>query len=380
MIKQCIENQLKHQTYSPEDAILMVDEIKDFHFTDVKTKERLIQSGQAHYSTMLSKESLPTEMQMEVFEQSLERYKDKIAYGVMYLANNIQMKMNSQKKNEIVLISLIRAGLPLGVSIQRYFRSEGVKSTHYGVSIIRDKGIDSVAMKAIIKAHPNAFIAFIDGWIGKGAISRQLSGSCIDLGIRRYFYALSDPTRDLTNDAPYKEDWLIPFGILGSVVSGLLSRTIYQEEPKLHGAIFFDDEEFKRKDVTQHYLKVIDKAILSRKEAFKTWNEQSNQYILEVLDGNDEPLGIAPKFSEHGILTLCKRIMAQFNVSKLNNVKPSIAEATRAVLRRVPEKVLVKDKNDPDVALLLNLCAKNGIEVGECDIAPYRAVTIIKNS
>ena len=342
MIKQCIENQLKHQTYSPEDAILMVDEIKDFHFTDVKTKERLIQSGQAHYSTMLSKESLPTEMQMEVFEQSLERYKDKIAYGVMYLASNIQMKMNSQKKNEIVLISLIRAGLPLGVSIQRYLRSEGVKSTHYGVSIIRDKGID--------------------------------------LGIRRYFYALSDPTRDLTNDAPYKEDWLIPFGILGSVVSGLLSRTIYQEEPKLHGAIFFDDEEFKKKDVTQHYLKVIDKAILSRKEAFKTWNEQSNQYILEVLDGNDEPLGIAPKFSEHGILTLCKRIMAQFNVSKLNNVKPSIAEATRAVLRRVPEKVLVKDKNDPDVALLLNLCAKNGVEVGECDIAPYRAVTIIKNS
>ena len=160
----------------------------------------------------------------------------------------------------------------------------------------------------------------------------------------------------------------------------MLSRTIYQEEPKLHGAIFFDDEEFKLKDVTQHYLNVIDKAISSRKEAFKTWNEQSNQYILEVLKGNDEPLGIAPKFSEHEMLKLCQKIMTQFNVSKLNNVKPSIAEATRAVLRRVPEKVLVKDKNDPDVALLLSLCTKNGVQVEEYDISPYRAVTIIKNS
>jgi len=80
------------------------------------------------------------------------------------------------------------------------------------------------------------------------------------------------------------------------------------------------------------------------------------------------------------MLKLCQKIMTQFNVSKLNNVKPSIAEATRAVLRRVPEKVLVKDKNDPDVALLLSLCAKNGVQVEEYDIAPYRAVTIIKNS
>lgn len=380
MIKQCIKNQLRHQTYSPEDVILMVDEIKNFEFTDIKTKERLIQSGQAHYSTMLSKESLPTAMQMDVFNQALERYKDKVAYGVMYLANSIQSKMHSIKKKEIVLISLIRAGLPLGVSIQRFFRQEGIKSTHYGVSIIRDKGIDEIAMNAIMKAHPKAFIAFIDGWVGKGAISQQLSDSCAKLSIHRYFYALSDPTPHITNDAPYKEDWLIPFGILGSVVSGLLSRTIYQEKPKMHGAIFFDDENFKKADVTQHYLDVIDEAVVRRKQEFKKWNEDANHYILEVLQGNDEPLGVAPKFYDSNVSKLCQSIMTTFNVSKLNNVKPSIAEATRAVLRRVPEKVLVKDKNDPDLALLIDLCNKNDVSIQEFDTSPYRAITIIKNS
>lgn len=380
MIKQCIENQKKHQTYSPDDVILLVDEIKNFKFTDVQKKEELIQSGKAHYSTMLSKESLPTPMQMAIFNQSLETYKDKIAYGVMYLSSNIQSKLASVKKEEVVLISLIRAGLPLGVSIQRFLKSEGVKSTHYGVSIIRDKGIDEVAMKAIMEAHPKAFIAFIDGWVGKGAITRQLSESCAKLGIPRYFYALSDPTRDLTNDAPYKEDWLIPFGILGSVVSGLLSRTVYQEKPKMHGAIFFDDDDFKKADVTQHYLSVIDQAIQRRKDTFKIWNNNSNQYIMDILEGNDEPLGIAPKFSEFTILELCRNIMKQFNVSKINNIKPSIAEATRAVLRRVPEKVLVKDKQDPDLVLLIELCRKNNVPVEVFDTSPYRAITIIKNS
>ena len=97
-----------------------------------------------------------------------------------------------------------------------------------------------------MREHPNAFITFVDGWIGKGAITRQLKKSCQQLGLQCYLYTLSDPTNDLTNDAPYSQDWLIPFGILGSVVSGLLSRTIYQETPRLHGAIYYDTLEYKQ--------------------------------------------------------------------------------------------------------------------------------------
>lgn len=379
LIQQCIQNQQKHQTYSPEDAILLIDEVKNFTFTDVKKKETLIQSGKAHYSSMLSKEALPTEMQMEVFHASLERYKDKIADGVMYLAKEFEIKRKELGYDEIVIVSLIRAGLPLGANIQRYLRKEGVKSVHYGISIIRDKGIDAVAMKAIMREHPNAFITFVDGWIGKGAITRQLKKSCQQLGLQCYLYTLSDPTNDLTNDAPYSQDWLIPFGILGSVVSGLLSRTIYQETPRLHGAIYYDTLEYKATDVTAYYLDVIEQAIKERKEQFNAWYGSENKPV-KVLQGNDEPIGVVPRYTEGNILSLCRFIMEHHNVAKINNIKPSIAEATRAVLRRVPEKVLVANKQDPDVALLLDLCKRNDVVVEEFNTTPYRAITIIKNS
>lgn len=379
LIQQCIQNQQKHQTYSPEDAILLIDEVKNFTFTDVKKKEVLIQSGKAHYSSMLSKEALPTEMQMEVFHASLERYKDKIADGVMYLAKEFEIKRKELGYDEIVIVSLIRAGLPLGANIQRYLRKEGVKSVHYGISIIRDKGIDAVAMKAIMREHPNAFITFVDGWIGKGAITRQLKKSCQQLGLQCYLYTLSDPTNDLTNDAPYSQDWLIPFGILGSVVSGLLSRTVYQETPRLHGAIYYDTLEYKATDVTAYYLDVIEQAIKERKEQFNAWYGSENKPV-KVLQGNDEPIGVAPRYTEGNILSLCRFIMEHHNVAKINNIKPSIAEATRAVLRRVPEKVLVANKQDPDVALLLDLCKRNDVVVEEFNTTPYRAITIIKNS
>lgn len=379
LIQQCIQNQQKHQTYSPEDAILLIDEVKNFTFTDVKKKETLIQSGKAHYSSMLSKEALPTEMQMEVFHASLERYKDKIADGVMYLAKEFEIKRKELGYDEIVIVSLIRAGLPLGANIQRCLRKEGVKSVHYGISIIRDKGIDAVAMKAIMREHQNAFITFVDGWIGKGAITRQLKKSCQQLGLQCYLYTLSDPTNDLTNDAPYSQDWLIPFGILGSVVSGLLSRTIYQETPRLHGAIYYDTLEYKATDVTAYYLDMIEQAIKERKEQFNAWYGSENKPV-KVLQGNDEPIGVAPRYTEGNILSLCQFIMEHHNVAKINNIKPSIAEATRAVLRRVPEKVLVANKQDPDVALLLDLCKRNDVVVEEFNTTPYRAITIIKNS
>jgi hypothetical protein len=40
-------------------------------------------------------------------------------------------------------------------------------------------------------------------------------------------------------------------------------------------------------------------------------------------------------------------IMGRENVRDVNRIKPGIAEATRAILRRVPNKVLVKDMDDP---------------------------------
>ena len=49
-------------------------------------------------------------------------------------------------------------------------------------------------------------------------------------------------------------------------------------------------------------------------------------------------------------------------------------------MRRVPEHVLVRSKNDPDVRLLMYLTDRAGIVVQEVgnDLGPYRAITVIK--
>ena len=63
-------------------------------------------------------------------------------------------------------------------------------------------------------------------------------------------------------------------------------------------------------------------------------------------------------------------------------MKPGIAEATRAVMRRVPEHILVQRLDDPNIRLLRHLADSRSISlqaVGET-IAPYRAITIIKKA
>jgi len=75
-------------------------------------------------------------------------------------------------------------------------------------------------------------------------------------------------------------------------------------------------------------------------------------------------------------------LATRFDIGNLNRVKPGIAEATRAVLRRVPDRVLVRDRNDSDVQLLLHLTERAGVTVEEAgaDLGPYCAVTIIRSA
>ena len=71
---------------------------------------------------------------------------------------------------------------------------------------------------------------------------------------------------------------------------------------------------------------------------------------------------------------------ALHGVTNLNRVKPGIAEATRAVMRRVPEHVLVHNENSSDVQLLIHLADLAGIKVKEArnELGPYQAITIIQ--
>ncbi|EQG76368.1 hypothetical protein QKA_1853 [Clostridioides difficile DA00165] len=67
---------------------------------------------------------------------------------------------------------------------KRYIRSKyNISLPHYTISIIRDKGIDMNAIEYIVKNHPSSKIQFLDGWTGKGTISKELEKACDELNV-----------------------------------------------------------------------------------------------------------------------------------------------------------------------------------------------------
>ncbi|MFX9938901.1 cysteine protease StiP domain-containing protein, partial [Acinetobacter baumannii] len=85
----------------------------------------------------------------------------------------------------------------------------------------------------IIAKHGHDSIVFVDGWTGKGAIRQELQRS---LSNDSRFNGKPIPLVVLSDIAGCAwlaasgEDWLIPSGILGSTVSGLISRSICEGE------------------------------------------------------------------------------------------------------------------------------------------------------
>ncbi len=62
----------------------------------------------------------------------------------------------------------------------------GKRSYHYGISIIRDRGIDAAALDYIESRHGTKGIVFVDGWTGKGAITGELSRTLKDRPATRH--------------------------------------------------------------------------------------------------------------------------------------------------------------------------------------------------
>lgn len=364
-----------HGSYRPEDVtfLLQIDQIEP---TPLAEKEYLIQSGQKHYSQMISVEHAPSPEHMRHFHYAFEQGAERLAADVQKIGNSLIARFKHQP---IILISLVRAGVPLGVLLKHYIQQRQA-CKHYGLSIIRDRGIDFAALNAIIAKHGAENIVFVDGWTGKGAICRELTQNLAD------YPALFDAGWDiprlvtLSDLGGYSwlsascEDWLIPFGILGSVISGLTSRTILKETIDTHLA----KEEYANpknwhsclvyQHLAEHDISVqfIDRilALIAQNPSAETaqWNNQirmqQQKICLDTIDW----------------------ISSTYSIQNINRIKPSIAEATRAVLRRVPERILIRDASNPHVQLLLHFAQEQNIPVDIIgkQLGPYHAVTLIK--
>jgi hypothetical protein len=337
--------------------------------TPTAEKERWIQSGQRHYSEMLPVERAPSDRYLALYHQALEANAGRMAADVVRLARTLHQRLPT---GEIVLVSLARAGTPVGVLLRRALAQlRATPSPHYSVSIIRGRGVDAAALDHVRARHDERRIVFVDGWTGKGAIARELASSLGAYNARR---AADVPVRlavlaDLCGAAEMAataEDYLIPSSVLNAVVSGLISRTVLSDAlvapGDFHACRYY--AELAERDLSRPFVDRISAlaAAALADPAIRpvVWDDQVRARLRRRGEG------------------FLRAAMARYGLRDENRVKPGIGESTRALLRRVPERLLLRDARGGDVRHLLHLAAESGVPVEIRPGLPYRATVIIQ--
>jgi len=357
-------------SYESSDVTFLLKHI-EMPATDIIEKEQLIQAGKRHYSEMISREMPPSCEYLTHFSYACKNNGARFCADLLRLAKHL-WNMHGDK---ITIVSLARAGTPIGVLLKRIFDTYyTVDVRHYSISIIRDIGIDSNALKYILDndARDEKSIVFVDGWTGKGVIARELE-KWIDKFNKDEGCNISSALNvvaDISGTAAYSatfDDYLIPSAILNSIISGLVSRSILNHEyigkDDFHGCIYY--KEYEQIDLSR---KFIDSMMISINEIFssilaETLNTGTCQKTKNQLRANSK------KF----ITTAC----SLYGITDENFIKPGIGEATRVLLRRVPQLLLLKDAGMQEVAHLRQLAQEKCVNVEINSSLPYNAAALI---
>lgn len=351
-------NNLVTSSYSPNDVTILLQDLKDkVPILDTKEREKLNQSG-VHYSEMLPVEYVPSAEYLKVYENALKSQGKQTAQAVVNLAHKILSAKNSK---EIVLVSLARAGTPIGILLKRYLtKCCNYNISHYTISIIRGKGIDIAAMNYILSKHNAESIVFVDGWVGKGAINRVLAEAVTKLNVANLspeLAVLSDPAYE-TELCGTRDDFLIPSACLNSTVSGLISRTVKLKDmtnDEYHGAVYY--EENKEHDLSNLFLDEIE-------NYFSNLKLDNTNVTLSTIKGIDE----------------VKRIASEFGINDINKIKPGVGETIRVLLRRIPDVILIKPNANPQfIEPIIRLTKEKNVPIKEYPLLGYNTCGIIKD-
>lgn len=354
-----INDNLVTSSYSPDDVTILLQDLKGkVPVLDTKEREKLNQSG-VHYSEMLPIEYVPSNEYLKVYENALKSQGKQTAQAVVNLAHKI---LSTKSTKNIVLISLARAGTPVGILLKRYLTKYcNCNVSHYTISIIRGKGIDIAAMNYILSKHNAKDIVFVDGWVGKGAINRVLAEAVAKLNVKDLspkLAVLSDPAYE-TSLYGTRDDFLIPSACLNSTVSGLISRTVKlkrMSDDEYHGAIYYVEN--KEHDLSNAFLDEIE-------SCFKH---------LKPNNTNAQPTTTSKGIDE------VKKIASEFNINDINKIKPGVGETIRVLLRRVPDVILIKPNANPKfIEPIMRLAKEKNVPIKEYPLTGYNTCGIIKD-
>lgn len=358
-------------SYAAEEVSWLLKDLSGADLeADVAERERRIQAGVAHYAESLPVEYQPDAEYRELFDRVLADSAERLALAVATVSELVV----AERGEDIVLVSLARAGTPVGVLMRRWLASgvgrPALTVPHYAVSIVRDRGIDAVALDYLAHHHDPSSIVFVDGWTGKGAITRELT-EALDAyhaaGGARFndeLVVLADPGNSVRTYGT-RDDFLIASACLNSTVSGLVSRTVLNDTligpGDFHGAKFY--RELAESDVSNQLLDSVS-------VAFPAVADQVPDAVAAIRDSDRTP--------DWSGWASVERVRAEYGVASVNFVKPGVGETTRVLLRRVPWRVLVREADAPEHAHIRLLAAARDVPVEVVPDLAYSCMGLIK--
>ncbi|WP_018486923.1 MULTISPECIES: phosphoribosyltransferase [unclassified Streptomyces] len=355
-------------SYVPEDVGWLLQDLSDTRLeAPTEEREEAIQSGGAHYAESLPVEYQPSAAYQALFTAALDASAARIARAVGTVTETVLAERGPRP----VLVSLARAGTPVGVLMRHWARHRhGLDLPHYAISIVRGRGIDATALRWLAAHHDPADVVFVDGWTGKGAITRELAAAISAFeessgisGFDPEIAVLADPGGCVRTYGT-REDFLIPSACLNSTVSGLISRTVLRADlvgpDDFHGAKFY--RELAEADVSGDFLA----AVSARFDE-----------VADEVDAATKELLAADRAPTWEGWAAVERISEEYGIHDVNLVKPGVGETTRVLLRRVPWKILAKRGAGADLQHIRLLAEQRGVPVEEVDDLPYSCVGLI---
>ncbi|MBF8175922.1 phosphoribosyltransferase [Streptomyces olivaceus] len=355
-------------SYAPDEVGWLLQDLSDVTLeAPTEEREEAIQRGGAHYAESLPVEYQPSEQYQQLFHAALDTSAARLARAVGAVTEVVL----TERSPRPVLVSLARAGTPVGILMRRWahFR-HGLDLPHYAVSIVRGRGIDANALRWLAEHHDPADVVFVDGWTGKGAITRELAAALRDFedtdgvtGFDPEIAVLADPGSCVRTYGT-RDDFLIPSACLNSTVSGLISRTVLRADlvgpHDFHGAKFY--RELAGADLSPAFLD----AVSAR---FPDATDAVDAQAKELLSADRAP-------TWEGWAAV-ERISEEYGIHDVNLVKPGVGETTRVMLRRVPWKVLARAGAGADLDHVRLLAEQRGVPVEEVEDLPYTCVGLI---
>ncbi|QEU94612.1 phosphoribosyltransferase [Streptomyces kanamyceticus] len=365
-------------SYAPDDVGWLLQDLSDVTLeAPTEEREEAIQSGGAHYAESLPVEYQPSGQYQELFRAALDTSAARIARAVGTVTETVLAELPHSRKRggtplpRPVLVSLARAGTPVGVLMRRWAaHRHGLDLPHYAVSIVRGRGIDANALRWLAAHHDPADVVFVDGWTGKGAITRELADAVREFeeaggpaGFNPEIAVLADPGSCVRTYGT-REDFLIPSACLNSTVSGLISRTVLRADlvgpDDFHGAKFY--RELADTDVSGDFVD----AVAARFDE-----------VADAVDVQVKELLAADRTPTWEGWAAVERISEELGIHDVNLVKPGVGETTRVLLRRVPWKILARAGAGADLDHVRLLAEQRGVPVEEVAELPYTCVGLI---